>query len=122
MKIQLTSDTSLTAEDSGGPLTVEADNEQRIYSPFHMLASGLAVCTFSVLQSWASHASLETSGLRVEINWVFAESPHRIGELKVAIHWPGLPPARQAAAKRAAELCPIHHTFVHPPTIGIEVV
>ncbi len=58
MKITLVSDEEILLEDSAGVLTVEAPSFDLQYSPYHMLASSLASCTFSVLHSWAGHAKL----------------------------------------------------------------
>ena len=121
MKITLLSDDHIRLEPASGPLTIEAESPAMAYSPFHMMASGLAVCTLSVLHSWATHASLATDGLQVDVTWSFAEDPHRVGEYHVSIAWPGLPEARRAVAERVAELCAVHNTFTHPPTLSLEV-
>src|SRR5262245_21328034 len=102
-------------------MTIEAPSVDRIYSPFHMLASGLASCTFAVLHSWATHARLSAEDLAIEVKWAFAEGPHRVGRMEVAIAWPGLPPERRAAAQRAAATCAVHRTLEHPPEISIAV-
>jgi uncharacterized OsmC-like protein len=123
MKITLLGEDRLRLEDSAGRLTIEAATADRAYGPFHMLASALAACTFSVLHSWASHAGLDPAALVVEVHWTFAaEDPHRVGTMAVALRWPGLPAERQASAKRAAGLCGVHKTLEHPPllTIGLE--
>ena len=120
MKILLASDDSIRLENSGGPLTVEAPTAERSYSPFHMLGSGLAMCTWSILESWADNKSLPTDGLAIDVSWEFSESPKRIGSMRVGITWPGLPDERKEQALRVASLCPIHKTFEHPPTVAIE--
>lgn len=121
MKIVLLSDDRLRLEADPGPLTIEALSEEQTYSPFHMVASGLAVCGLSVLASWAAHADLPTEGLALEVSWRFADRPHRVGRYDIAIRWPGLPPERREAALRALRLCPIHQTLEHPPEIHAEV-
>ncbi len=121
VKITLLSDDHIRLEPASGPLTIEAESPAMTYSPFHMMASGLAVGTLSVLHSWASHAALETDGLRVDVTWSVAEVPHRVGEYRVSVTWPGLPDARRSAAERVAELCAVHNTFTHPPAIAMEV-
>lgn len=121
MKIALTSEDSIRLEPTAGPLTIEANSHEQQYSPFHMLASGLAVCTFSVLESWGSHAGLDASDLAIEVHWSFAEKPHRIGEMRMRLDWPSLPESRRAVALRAAELCPIHKTLGLPPALQMEV-
>ncbi len=42
MKISLTADDSLRLEPTMGPMTIEAHSTDQLYSPFHMMASGLA--------------------------------------------------------------------------------
>ena len=119
MKITLLSDERIRLEEAAGPMTIEAESAEMSYSPFHMLASGLAVCIFSVLHSWASHAGLPADALTIEVGWTFAEQPHRVGAYEVRLDWPGLPEARKRVAERAAQLCPVLGTLTHPPQISV---
>lgn len=120
MKILLLDDMAIRLEPEPGPLTIEAASPELGYSPFHMLASALATCTLSVLFAWAMHATLDTTGLALEVRWTMADEPHRVGEMTVSLHWPTLPPARREAAKRVAAQCTIHTTLEHPPILRIE--
>ncbi len=117
MKITLLSDDAVRFDAVPGPLTIEAPAPERTYTPFHMLGSSLAVCTHSILHSWASHAKLGADDLAIEVRWAFAEQPHRVGGIEVTLEWPSLPENRREAAKRAAKLCPVHATLSIPPTI-----
>ena len=119
MKITLLSDDAIRLEPTAGPLTIEAPSADVMYSPFQMLASGLASCTFSVLHSWATHADLSMDDLALEVHWSFADDPHRMSDIHVVLDWPSLPQNRVAAAKRASELCTIHATLTHPPAITV---
>lgn len=119
MKITLLSDDAIRLEPTPGPLTIDAPSEELGYSPFHMLASSLASCTFSVLHSWATQAKLSVDDLSLEVRWRFADDPHRVSDIGVIFDWPSLPAARLAAARRVAELCTIHATLTHPPSIQI---
>jgi uncharacterized OsmC-like protein len=121
LKITLLSDERLRIEGGAGPLSIEAESAEMTYSPFHMLASGLATCTFSVLHSWATHASLPADDLAVEVGWSFVEDPHRVGAMDVSIDWPSLPPARHQAAARAAGLCTVKKTLEQPPQVRLDV-
>ena len=120
MKVTLLSDNSVRYEAVPGPLTVEAERAEQPYSPFHMLGSSLAVCTYSILASWASHANIDADALVIDVAWTFAEKPHRVDAITLTFAWPGLPPERLNAAKRAALLCPIHATLSHLPTISVD--
>ena len=121
VKITLLTDDSLRLEPAPGMLTIEAPTASRSYSPFHMLASGLAMCTWSILQSWAENVKLgaDPMDLVIEVSWTFVEEPHRIGAIALTFDWSSLPPARREAARRVAALCPIHTTLEHAPTITI---
>ncbi|MDQ3950641.1 MAG: OsmC family protein [Gemmatimonadota bacterium] len=120
MKITLLSDDAIRLTPEPGPMTIEAQSAEQAYSPFHMLASGLATCTFSVMYSWATHADLRADDLAIEVRWTFADDPQRVGEMSVTFDWPSLPERRLAAAKRVAEMCTIHATLKHPPRVTIE--
>lgn len=119
MKILLTSEDSVRLEPTPGPMTIEAERADERYSPFHMLGSSLAYCTWSILASWASHAKIPTDGLVLDVSWRFVEAPHRIGSIALTFEWPELPPSRRAAAERVAAMCPVHVTLEHPPAITI---
>jgi uncharacterized OsmC-like protein len=101
-------------------MTIEAESADQTYSPFHMLASSLAVCTHSVLASWATNARIYADDIAIEVSWSFAENPHRVGDMRLEFEWPSLPPARLEAAKRVAALCAVHATLEHPPAISTE--
>jgi uncharacterized OsmC-like protein len=120
VKITLTGDDSIRLEPTDGPMTIEAPSAERQYSPFHMLGSSLAYCTFSVLNSWATHANLPIDGLAIDVSWAFSDEPHRVKDVKLSFHWPSLPPARLEAAKRVARMCTVHETLINSPTVSIE--
>jgi uncharacterized OsmC-like protein len=119
MKLTLLGENAIRLEPTDGPMNIEALTAELNYSPFHMLAGGLAYCTFSVLYSWASQARLDATGLTIDVSWTFAEDPHRVGSLDIRFNWPALPANRLEAAKRVSEMCTIHATLHHPPSITI---
>ena len=121
MKIILLSDDAIRLEPDEGPMTVEAVEPDQQYSPFHMLASSLAYCTFSVMYSWATHTKQKGDDLVIEVRWKFSdEEPKRVAELRLTYDWPSLPAKKQDAAKRVAAMCTIHETLQHPPVVITE--
>lgn len=120
MKITLTGEESLSIEATGGQLTIEAPDADFQYSPFHMLASGLGMCTFSVIQSWAANKNLIADDLKIGVSWKFVEGQHRVGSMKVKLEWPSLSPELWPRAVRAASLCGVHQTLTHPIQIAID--
>lgn len=102
-------------------MTIEAMEPDGQYSPFHMLASSLAYCTFSVMYSWATHTKQPADDLVLEVHWKFSDDePQRVSHIRLTFQWPSLPQKKLNAARRVAELCTIHATLQHPPRIVIE--
>lgn len=120
MKITLLSDDAIRLEATADGMIIEGMSADLTYSPFHMLASSLAYCTFSVMYSWATHVGLVADDLTIEVHWTFADDPHRVGTMRLRFSWPSLPAKRLDAAKRVAEMCTVHATLQHPPTISID--
>lgn len=119
MKITLLSEDSIRLEPIPGQMTIEAPSAEQDFSPFHMLASGLAYCTFSVMYAWAENAGLDAADLTFEVSWTFAQNPQRVDRYDMRFHWPSLPERRLEAARRVAKMCTIHATFEQPPAIAI---
>ena len=121
MKITLVAEDAVRLEPIPGPMTIEAKSEDQLYSPFHMLGSSLAFCTYSVLASWAGNAKLNSDDIIVDVKWAFAEEPHRVGSIDMNIIWPSLPEARKSAAQRVANMCAIHATLEQLPALSTTV-
>jgi uncharacterized OsmC-like protein len=120
--IVVLNDESSRLEPDEGPMTIEAIEPDQQYSPFHMLASSLAYCTFSVMHSWATHTNQPADDLVLEVRWTFSkDEPKRVSALRLTFSWPSLPDKKQEAAKRVARLCTIHETLLHPPAIVTDV-
>jgi uncharacterized OsmC-like protein len=121
MKVILLSDDAIRLEPDEGMMTIEALEPDQQYSPFHMLASSLAYCTFSVLYSWATHTKQSADDLVIEVRWKFSDDePHRVSDLFMTYSWPSLPAKKAEAAKRVAHMCTVHETLLTPPHIAIE--
>ena len=119
VKITLLSEDSIRLEPVPGQMTIEAPSAEQSFSAFHMLASGLAYCTFSVMYAWAENAGLDAGDLTFDVSWTFAQDPQRIDRYDMRFNWPSLPERRLEAARRVAKMCTIHATFAQPPVIAI---
>ena len=120
MKITLLSEDSIRLEPIAGQMTIEAPSAEQSFSPFHMVASGLAYCTFSVMYAWAENAGLDASDLTLEVSWTFAQDPQRVERYDMRFNWPSLPERRLEDARRVAKMCTIHAKFEQPPEIEIQ--
>ena len=120
MKISLLSDSRLRYEAAPGLLTVDAPAPDAQFSPYHMVAGGLAACTHAILASWAQQSDLSADDLVIEVSWAFVEKPHRLGNLDLHFAWPSLPAERLEVARRVAARCPVHQSFEHAPAMAID--
>ena len=119
MKISLLEETRIRYEPMPGPLTVDAPAPDRPFTPYQMVASGLAACTYAILASWGERADLRADDLTLEVSWAFEDRPHRVGRFDLAFAWPSLPAERLDAAKRVAAQCPVHVTLERSPELTI---
>ena len=122
MKIMLTGEESLKIEPTTGMLTIEAASADQNYSPFHMLASAIGMCTFSVLHSWAANKNVSAHDLRIDVSWTFPQGQHRVETMNIKLEWPSLSAELWPRALRAAHLCGIHQTLSKPPQITVDAV
>ena len=122
MRITLTGEESLRIEATSGQLTIESASPDQSYSPFHMLGSALGMCTFSVLQSWASNKNIAVDDLKLDVSWTFVEAEHRVGTMKVVLAWPSLSAELWPRAIRAASVCGVHKTLTHAIEITVDAV
>jgi uncharacterized OsmC-like protein len=120
VKLTLVSENEIRLEPTSGPLIIEAATDEQNFSPFHMMAGGLAYCAFSVMYTWAETVGLSADDLSLDLSWTFADNPHRVDRYDLRFDWPSLPGDRLAAAKRVVQMCTIHATLHHPPTITVE--
>ncbi len=106
-----------TAGDGDG-LSVEGEP----FGPLQMLAASMALCVASVIQAYGETAKLDLHGMAVELQWEYAEDPHRVGSYQMTLHLPeSVPVARHHAIVRAADTCAVHNTLTHSPSIGTAV-
>ncbi len=106
--------------DMGGEdgLNVEGDS----FGPLPMLAASLALCSASVILSYAETAGLDMEGLSIDLRWEYVSDPHRVGRYDMTLHIPAtVPETRHRAIVRAADTCTVHATLLHPPLIETTV-
>lgn len=122
MRILLHGEQDLELREMEEPeLSVEAVGEGAYFSALQMFAASLALCTYSVLASYAQRINAGTGGMRMRVRWNYADNPYRVADIDLAVEWPELPESRLEAAERAANHCTLHHTLAHPPAVRTTV-
>lgn len=90
-------------------------------TPTELFVASLGACVAFYAERFLRRNALSTDGMKVECTYLWAESPHRIGEIQLVVEAPGLTDAKRAAFSRVVEHCTIHNTLLHPPAVRIVV-
>ena len=90
-------------------------------TPTELFIAGLAGCVGFYAERFLRRSRLSTDGLTVACSYDWAEDPHRVGRIDVAVLAPGLPAERRAAFARVVEHCTVHNTLALPPAISLRI-
>ena len=90
-------------------------------TPTEIFIAGLGACVAFYAERFLRRNALSTDGMKVECTYLWAESPHRVGEIELLVEAPGLTDAKRAAFSRVIEHCTIHNTLLQPPAVRIVV-
>ncbi len=97
----------------------EGGTDQGI-TPVECLAVSVGTCVAFFVVRFCERHSLTPRGVRVTVGWDYAERPHRVGALRVAVEYDGdLDPALHDRLLKVAEGCTVHQTLAHPPEIRV---
>jgi len=122
MRATLYGESDLELSDFGSDaFEIESRNPEAHFAALQMFATSLALCTYSMLDSYGEQIDITGEAIRIRVRWHYAEEPLRVERIEMAITWPGLPPSRLEAAKRAAGHCTLHNTLARPPQVSTEV-
>ncbi len=109
----------------GHALTVDMSKEEggsdKGLNPVELLAGSLGACIAIMVQTYCDrHGYGDVSAsLTLEI----ADDPKRVGSIVIDLELPkDFPEDRKPAVKRLAELCPVHETLKHMPTVDLEII
>jgi uncharacterized OsmC-like protein len=109
----------------GHALTVDMSKEEggsdKGLNPVELLAGSLGACIAIMVQTYCDrHGYGDVSAsLTLEI----ADDPKRVASIVIDLELPkDFPEDRKPAVKRLAELCPVHETLQHMPTVDLEII
>lgn len=100
---------------------VEDGGADTAATPTEIFIAGLGACVAFYAERFLRRNALSTDGMKVECTYLWAESPHRIGEIQLLVEAPALTEAKRAAFSRVIEHCTIHNTLLQPPAVRIVV-
>jgi uncharacterized OsmC-like protein len=89
-------------------------------TPLECLGVSLGSCVAFFAARFAQRHAVSLADLRVEVQWDYAEQPHRIGRFDVRIDCRGdLDAPMVERFRRVVEGCTVHHTLTHAPDIQV---
>lgn len=100
---------------------VEDGGDDTAPTPTEIFIAGLGACVAYYAERFMRRHGLSTDGLTVTCRHTWAESPHRVGEIDLAVDAPGLPDAKLAAFTRVIDHCTVHNTLRRPPEVRMVV-
>lgn len=122
MRITMNNEQDLIISEFTSPgINISSADTNTQYSALQMFATSMAICTYSVLTSYAEQLDISSDNISIHMHWSYVAAPFRIKHIDVDVKWPELPASRQEAAGRAAAHCTIHNTLAHPPKVVTRV-
>ena len=100
---------------------VEDGGDDTAPTPTEIFIAGLGACVAFYAERFLRRNGLSTDGLKVACGYRWAESPHRVGEIDLTVHAPGLIDTKREAFSRVIDHCTVHNTLRQPPSVRIVV-
>ena len=100
---------------------VDEGGDDSAPTPTELFVAGLAACVAFYAERFMRRHGLSADGLNVTCAYRWAEKPHRVGEIDLAVNAPGLIPDKREAFSRVIEHCTVHNTLQQPPEVRIRL-
>lgn len=101
---------------------VEDGGDDTAPTPTEIFVAGLAACVAFYAERFLRRHGLDTGGLNVRSAYAWADNPHRVGTIELAVDAPGLTEEKAAAFSSVIEHCTVHNTLLNPPTVQLRVI
>jgi putative redox protein len=106
-------------------LTVDMSQEEggsdKGLNPVELLAGSLGACIAIMVQTYCDRHGY--GDVSASLTLELADDPKRVGSIVIDLELPkDFPEDRKPAVKRLAELCPVHETLKHMPTVDLEII
>ena len=105
--------TDQPVEDGGGDAGM---------SPVELFVGSVASCVGYFVGQFCVRHDISREGLKVEAEWTMAESPHRVGQIMLAIRLPHrVTPELRDRLLKVAHGCTVHQSLALPINIAIDL-
>lgn len=88
--------------------------------PYDLFLSSMGTCAGVYIIYFCESRNIPTDGLSMTLQFERNESSHLVEKIAIDIHLPpGFPGKYRKAVIRAAQMCTVKRTLVHPPEIEV---
>ncbi|MEM3528124.1 MAG: OsmC family protein [Candidatus Bathyarchaeia archaeon] len=99
---------------------IEEDGGDTAMTPVELFIASIGFCIGVYAKLFCDRHKIPSEGMAVHIEWEMAESPNRVGQVKVEIKFAGEIDLTSAnSILRFVRHCTIHNTLTNPPKIDV---
>jgi putative redox protein len=102
---------------------LKASGNDSAPTPLELLGAALGSCVALYVQQFCASRDIPYEGIRVEVDQVGAQNPHRIGSFDLRVVLPAeLTPQNVVLIERVVHSCPVHATLAHTPAVATQIL
>jgi uncharacterized OsmC-like protein len=126
MSVSLIENVKFEVECRGHKLIVDQPQEDggsnAGMSPVELFIASLGTCVGYFASIFCQRRRVPSAGMRMELDWEWAEDPHRVGVIDIRITLPAkLGEKEKAGLMRMVKGCTVHNTLRNPPDIKMSL-
>lgn len=92
-------------------------------SPVELFVGSLASCVAYFVGRYCIRQQIPCDGFTVDVEWSYAEQPHRVGAVNLRVNLPSvLRPDQREKLLKVAHGCTVHQSITMPPKVEINLV
>lgn len=100
-------------EDGGGDAGV---------TPVELFVGALGSCVAYFVGRYCARHQIPCEGFTVDVEWSYAEQPHRVGAVELRVKLPSaVTPEQREKLLKVAHGCTVHQSLAVPPKVEIQL-
>lgn len=92
-------------------------------SPVELFVGSLGSCVAYFVGRYCARHQISCEGFTVDVEWSYAEQPHRVGAVEITLNLPTeLTPEQREKLLKVAHGCTVHQSLAVPSKVEIRMV
>jgi putative redox protein len=129
MKLTVTYQGGARYDVTSGPHTLVTDQPiedgggDAGMTPVELFVGSLGSCVAYFVGRYCTRHQIPCEGFTIDVEWSYAEQPHRVGEVELRVNLPAdLTPEQRDKLLKVAHGCTVHQSLAVPPKVAINLV